>query len=1017
MKKLFLLLLLFTNLIFSQTTIFSENMGIPTANTLITTYTGGTSPATFQNVASLTYTGTGTTDVRLSTPSLIYTGASGNGNVFITNSTTNSFQISGINTSGFSSLSLSFGHFKNTTASNNELIVEVSSDGTTYTPLTYTRATGTGTAIWTLVTPTGTIPSTNNLRIRFRQTSTTTQFRIDDIVLKGTPSCTPPTISSISPTSGPVGTQVTITASSGSLLNATAKFGVINATVLSSSATQLVILIPSGATSGAISITDSQPCSTTTSAFTVTILTPQCGYLTDLFMSQVTDASSGGLSYIELYNGTGAPINLGNYSLKTASNGLAYSATLTLNNVILPNNSTYTLSLGSNVASGNDCTLIAGGDGSMANQIGPSTRGINFTVGGNDHFGLFNGTTLIDSFGTFGSATWADPLGIGVKGVDFKRRNNATLPNTSFNNSDWVITDWADLPTCSNDEYSDIGLYTFTPPNSTTWNGLNWSNGTPTLSKLAIINGNYNTTTNGDIEACSLIVNSTFLLEITDSRFVKIQNDLTIFGTLNVLNNGSLIQINDNGINTGNITYNRDVNSLKGYDYIYWSSPVSSQTMESIYSTPSMGFKYFWNTLLTNSNGNGGNISQGNWSVASGNMTPGIGYIIRASSSFGWTGNLTATFTNKPNNGIITTPIYRGNYTGVDYSGLNGTIITNLSDNYNLIGNPYPSAINSLEFLSNNNNIQGFVYLWTHGTAPSNTITSPFYSTFQYNYTSNDYITHNGTATTNGPSGFNGDIASGQGFFVVMNDGTTTTQSVIFKNSMRNSNNSQFYRIQNQKSRIWIDLVDSNFQSNRMVIGYVDDATNNRDRLYDAITTTNNKIYSIINNEPFIIQGRSLPFKKNDEVKIGINITITGEYKIAIAEVDGLFNNQDIYLEDKLLNITHDLKLSPYTFTSNVGVFNNRFILKYKTNNGNHYGNLKVKYDNNTIIYNKDNKINIDSNKIIKNVKVYDITGKLLYDNNFNSNNIKFSLECSKQILIVKIKTDDDEIITKKVSN
>lgn len=200
-----------------------------------------------------------------------------------------------------------------------------------------------------------------------------------------------------------------------------------------------------------------------------------------------------------------------------------------------------------------------------------------------------------------------------------------------------------------------------------------------------------------------------------------------------------------------------------------------------------------------------------------------------------------------------------------------------------------------------------------------------------------------------------------------------------------------------------------------MVLGYVDDATNNKDRMYDAITTTNNKIYSIIDTEPFIIQGRSLPFKKNDQVKIGVNITTTGEYKIAISEVDGLFNTQDIYIEDKLLNITHDLKLSPYTFTSNIVIFNDRFIIKYKTNNGNHYGN-KIK-SNNISLYNQNNNFNLDSDKIIKNVRVYDITGKLLYDNNFNSNNVSFNLECSKQILLVKIKTDDDEIITKKISN
>ena len=54
------------------------------------------------------------------------------------------------------------------------------------TPLTYSRATGAGTAIWAKVTPAGTIPAVANLHIRFRNTNATPQFRVDDVVLSGT---------------------------------------------------------------------------------------------------------------------------------------------------------------------------------------------------------------------------------------------------------------------------------------------------------------------------------------------------------------------------------------------------------------------------------------------------------------------------------------------------------------------------------------------------------------------------------------------------------------------------------------------------------------------------------------------------------------------------------------------------------------------------------------------------------------------------------------------------------------
>jgi len=526
--------------------------------------------------------------------------------------------------------------------------------------------------------------------------------------------------------------------------------------------------------------------------------------------------------------------------------------------------------------------------------------------------------------------------------------------NNRFDNINFIAT-----PLCST--------------STTLWNGTSWNNGTPTSSTTVIIDGNYDTNINGNIDCCSMIVNQNKTLIINSGQYVNIQNELVNNGTVNI-NDGSLVQlINVN--NVGSVNYNRNVSSLKGYDYVYWSSPVNNQILNSLYSNPSMGFSYEWNPTFNNING-----TQGNWVSPTTTMTSAKGYIIRASSSYGWTGNLTSVFTGVPNNGNITIPIQRGSLLGQN-------------DNYNLIGNPYPSAINSLQFLTFNTNIQGFVYLWTHGTAPSSTISSPFYSNFQYNYASNDYITYNGTATTNGPNGFNGDIASGQGFFVVMNDGTASTESILFNNDMRNTNNSQFYRQNNQKSRIWIDLVDSSLQSNRMVVGYVDGATNNKDRLYDAVTTTSNKFYSLINNEPHIIQGRSLPFKKNDEVKLGINITTSGIYKIAIAEVDGVFNTRDIYLEDKLLNITYDLKSNPYTFTSNVGVFNDRFVLKYKTNNGN---NIKVRNN-------------------IRKVSVYDMMGVKVFEGNDEA--YQNMVLVKNHIYIVKTEMEDGFVITKKVIN
>ena len=188
---------------------------------------------------------------------------------------------------------------------------------------------------------------------------------------------------------------------------------------------------------------------------------------TDLFISEATDSNSGSLSYVELYNGTGASINLSNYSIKTANNGNAYGFTLPLNNVNLASGSTYVVALGYNM--GTACSN-PGGDGSLGAQNNASGS-VNFSANGHDHYGLFNGTTLIDSWGEFGNNNWA-PSSVGTEGADFRRKNNVTpLPNATFNNNDWDALDYAgNTPAdCANNDYSNIGVYSMNTSTTTSY--------------------------------------------------------------------------------------------------------------------------------------------------------------------------------------------------------------------------------------------------------------------------------------------------------------------------------------------------------------------------------------------------------------------------------------------------------------------------------------------------------------------------------------------------------------------
>jgi hypothetical protein len=175
------------------------------------------------------------------------------------------------------------------------------------------------------------------------------------------------------------------------------------------------------------------------------------------------------------------------------------------------------------------------------------------------------------------------------------------------------------------------------------------------------------------------------------------------------------------------------------------------------------------------------------------------------------------------------------------------------------------------------------------------------------------------------------------------------TENLIFNNDLRRDvptgntyNNTQFFRTadasasatkESEKHRIWFDLVTPSGVSSRGLLGYVEDATNQHDRLYDAFSNEklSFNIFSLIDEERMLIQGRKLPFDVNDKVNIGLSIPQDGLYKIALGSVDGLFTDskQNIYVEDKLLNIIFNLKDAPYSFMGNKGTTLDRFVLRY----------------------------------------------------------------------------------------
>lgn len=929
-------------------------------------------------------------------------------------------------------------------------------------------------------------------------------FSVNDFTFNGSVNATCPsvTITSVVPNNGPVGTEVTISAASG-LTGATATFSGISATIVSTTATQLVVTVPAGATTGNLVVKDAALCASAPVAFTVIDQDiTNCegnSSFTDIIISEIYDETSGSGGAIELFNPTASAINMttndyrlarftdsgtpvtvldlmgtipagGTYLISAvvstpACTGLTFSETLgtgynandrfelrkfgttPIDVAITPNEvgfnmSRVTSAIGPTTTYNTaDWTFLSTEDCSDLGYFPPITKvAPNLTVSPTVSLTCTSTTVTLTASGTEGHAggnalayQWyylAPASSTWIAVADNANYSGATTgslvitPVASFNNYQYYCQIRENSATCYRASNATIIKDTY----STTWT-TSWSNGTPSLTKRAVIAGNYNTTTDGSFEACSVTVNATFALTITPSQYVAIQNNLTVNGTLTVQDDGSLVQISDTGVNTGNITANRDVTMGK-YDYVYWSSPVAGFPVTSVSPGTALNYIYKWNPTQAG--------SYGIWVGTNENMVNGKGYIVRGPSAFPTTPSLFSTsFTGVPNNGVITATIERGSFTGANYTNPNGVTVTNKDDNWNLVGNPYPSSIYALDFLTANTNIEGAVRIWTHGSQPSAAVTDPFYGNFLYNYNSNDYIVHNGTGTLSGPAGFSGYIASGQGFFIQMNDGVAATQSVIFNNAMRNKTygNSQFYRGtansadsvrthentgETEANRIWVDLVGADGVVSRTLIGYVTGATAAKDRLYDAYGNLDNNqnFYSLIDGEAMTIQGKALPFDNADTVPLGLQLNVAGIYKIAIAATDGLFETSDvnIYLEDKTLGILHDLKQAPYQFESVAGIADTRFVLRYTNHALGNEGFGAV--GNNVLVAADAQQIAIKSQAgAIRQVRIYDLLGRQLFDQTaIGSNELAVkTITAKNQALIVKVTLQNGQVATRKV--
>ncbi|MGB1318086.1 MAG: hypothetical protein ACPG5W_07755, partial [Flavobacteriales bacterium] len=164
---------------------------------------------------------------------------------------------------------------------------------------------------------------------------------------------------------------------------------------------------------------------------------------------------------------------------------------------------------------------------------------------------------------------------------------------------------------------------------------------------------------------------------------------LTNYGTINVNNGGSLLQRTGSTISGSGICHvQRQGNT--GFNYDYWSAPISNQSVVP-------GTSYLFDSNASTQADTDDSPSDPGWTAYNGTMQQGKGYAGRGAGLY--------TFSGTAGNGNVSMPLV--------YHAFDNTFMqTSAGTPYNLVGNPYPSAISAAQFIADNPNIDGTITFW-----------------------------------------------------------------------------------------------------------------------------------------------------------------------------------------------------------------------------------------------------------------------------------------------------------------
>lgn len=565
--------------------------------------------------------------------------------------------------------------------------------------------------------------------------------------------------------------------------------------------------------------------------------------------------------------------------------------------------------------------------------------------------------------------------------IDTNQENSAPLPyETAYKNGSPAqgSGDWNEHTT-----WKEPALWKIPGNPGTTGNSM----------EIVRIHNNFHVTSGkNNLSLLGLLISRSGKLTVTDlsesqneynpGKSLKVSQYLSLNGSIRLMGESQLLQGEESVLEEASTGYlERDQQgTASSFNYNYWSSPVSPRGSSNnapysvkkvlkngtdpnksmpIYFNPqyhyadgnydrgkALRISSYWLFKYTNFKSN--TYSEWLHVGENGEILAGEGFTMKGSSgSAAISDRQNYTFIGKPNNGTISHHVDPGN----DY----------------LVGNPYPSALDSQKFILDNiaasggnrgkNVFNGTLYFWDHFSGHTHYLQRYIggYAILNLSggteaISTDERINANGQHADSSlnPKRF---IPVGQAFYVstqlipeLKEITDITGGEIIFKNSQRiyktehqegdlsifksQKKKKEIIKHPDERRKIYLRF-DSPEGFHRQILVTEDSKTTGEfDLGYDApmIENIEEDMYWILHNTGFAIQG--VPdFDRDRELPLGIKIQNEGQFSISIDKLENIQDSFEIHLKDTLHSETHDLRKSSFTTTEVNGIFEGRFSL------------------------------------------------------------------------------------------